>query len=108
MRIGVPGRAAAPAGTVMRMRPGVCSGVRPAMRTGAMTIRPADELALATSQATLTSQQEIAAFIALKRAFDPHFLLNPDKAIPTLNRCAELGRMRVSGGALKFAHLPRF
>ncbi len=54
------------------------------------------------------SQQEIAAFIALKRAFDPHFLLNPDKAIPTLNRCAEFGRMRVSGGVLKFAHLPRF
>jgi glycolate oxidase len=54
------------------------------------------------------SPQEIAAFIALKRAFDPHFLLNPDKAIPTLNRCAEFGRMRVSGGALKFAHLPRF
>ncbi|MES2743552.1 MAG: FAD-linked oxidase C-terminal domain-containing protein [Pseudomonadota bacterium] len=51
---------------------------------------------------------EIAAFIGLKRAFDPAGLLNPDKAIPTLNRCAEFGKMRVAGGQLKFAHLPRF
>ena len=51
---------------------------------------------------------EIGAFIALKRAFDPAGLLNPDKAIPTLNRCAEFGKMRVAGGQLKFAHLPRF
>jgi glycolate oxidase len=35
-------------------------------------------------------------------------LLNPDKAIPTLHRCAEFGRMRVTGGVLPFADLPRF
>jgi glycolate oxidase len=35
-------------------------------------------------------------------------LLNPDKAIPTLNRCAEFGKMRVSGGVLPFPDLPRF
>ncbi|HAT32490.1 MAG TPA: FAD-binding oxidoreductase [Janthinobacterium sp.] len=52
--------------------------------------------------------REIAAFIALKRAFDRPGLLNPDKAIPTLNRCAEFGKMHVAGGRLKFAHLPRF
>ncbi len=51
---------------------------------------------------------EIAAFIAVKRAFDVHFLLNPDKAIPTLQRCAEFGKMHVAQGQLKFAHLPRF
>jgi glycolate oxidase len=54
------------------------------------------------------SASEIAAFIALKRAFDTAFLLNPDKAIPTLNRCAEYGKMRVQRGQLKFADLPRF
>jgi glycolate oxidase len=54
------------------------------------------------------SANEIAAFIAVKRAFDVHFLLNPDKAIPTLQRCAEFGKMHVSQGQLKFAHLPRF
>jgi glycolate oxidase len=51
---------------------------------------------------------ELEAFHALKRAFDPERLLNPDKAIPTLHRCAEFGKMHVSGGVTPFAHLPRF
>ncbi|WP_292931292.1 FAD-linked oxidase C-terminal domain-containing protein [Noviherbaspirillum sp.] len=54
------------------------------------------------------SPKELEAFVAVKRAFDAAFLLNPDKAIPTLNRCAEFGKMRISGGQMKFAHLPRF
>jgi len=51
---------------------------------------------------------EIGAFAALKTAFDPLGLLNPGKAIPTLARCAEGGRMHVHHGELPFAHLPRF
>ncbi len=54
------------------------------------------------------TRAELDAFFAIKRAFDTAFLLNPNKAIPTLNRCAEFGRMRISSGALAFAHLPRF
>ncbi len=54
------------------------------------------------------TRPELDAFFAVKRAFDVPFLLNPDKAIPTLNRCAEFGKMRVSGGVLPFADLPRF
>ncbi|MFZ6718793.1 FAD-linked oxidase C-terminal domain-containing protein [Undibacterium sp. Ji49W] len=54
------------------------------------------------------SSEEITAFLALKRAFDPAVLLNPDKAIPTLHRCAEYGRMHVKKGVLKFPDLPRF
>jgi glycolate oxidase len=54
------------------------------------------------------SAQELAAFMALKQAFDPARLLNPDKAIPTLNRCAEYGKMHVRRGGLPFADLPRF
>jgi glycolate oxidase len=54
------------------------------------------------------SAQELAAFWAVKRAFDPAALLNPDKAIPSLHRCAEYGRMHVKKGALKFPDLPRF
>lgn len=54
------------------------------------------------------SRQELDAFFALKRAFDPAMLLNPDKAIPTLHRCAEYGRMHVQRGQLKFPDLPRF
>jgi glycolate oxidase len=47
------------------------------------------------------------AFFAVRAAFDPAGLLNPGKAIPTLHRCAEYGRMRVHGGRLPFADLPR-
>jgi glycolate oxidase len=52
--------------------------------------------------------RELDAFFAVKRAFDPLMLLNPNKAIPTPHRCAEFGKMRVRGGVLPFAHLPRF
>ena len=54
------------------------------------------------------SDQERAAFFAVKRAFDPAGLLNPGKVIPTLARCAEYGKMHVHGGRLPFADLPRF
>jgi glycolate oxidase len=54
------------------------------------------------------SDTEREAFFAVKRAFDPHMLLNPGKAIPSLSRCAEYGRMRVSGGQMPHADIPRF
>lgn len=53
-------------------------------------------------------EQERELFWGVKAAFDPDRLLNPDKAIPTLNRCAEYGRMRISGGALTHPELERF
>jgi glycolate oxidase len=51
---------------------------------------------------------ELELFHAVKRAFDPAGLLNPGKAVPTLARCAEHGRMRVHGGKLPHPDLPRF
>ena len=54
------------------------------------------------------SAQEREAFFKVKRAFDSPFLLNPDKGIPSLHRCAEYGKMHVQRGALKFPDLPRF
>ncbi len=51
---------------------------------------------------------ELEAFHAVKRVFDPDGLLNPGKAVPTLARCADYGAMRVHGGKLPFPHLPRF
>jgi glycolate oxidase len=51
---------------------------------------------------------EREAFLAIKRAFDARGLLNPGKAIPTLARCAEHGRMHVRRGVMPFAELPRF
>ena len=44
----------------------------------------------------------------LKCAFDPTSLLNPGKVFPVLHRCAELGRMHVSGGKVPFPDIPRF
>jgi len=51
---------------------------------------------------------ELELFLAVKRAFDPAMLLNPGKAVPTLARCAEYGRMHVHGGKLPHPELPRF
>jgi len=53
-------------------------------------------------------RDELEVFRALKQAFDPKGLLNPGKAIPTLSRCAEFGRMHVHGGKLPHPDLPRF
>ena len=44
----------------------------------------------------------------VKCAFDPESLLNPGKVYPTLHRCAELGRMHVHRGELRFLNIPRF
>jgi glycolate oxidase len=54
------------------------------------------------------SPRERAAFFAVKKAFDPVGLLNPGKAIPTLARCAEYGKMHVHRGALPHPDIPRF
>jgi len=51
---------------------------------------------------------ELELFHAIKRVFDARGLLNPGKAVPTLARCAEHGRMRVHGGKLPHPDLPRF
>lgn len=44
----------------------------------------------------------------LKCAFDKNGLLNPGKVYPTLHRCAEMGRLHVTGGKLPFPDIPRF
>ncbi len=54
------------------------------------------------------TETDLAQQIRVKCAFDEKQLLNPGKVFPTLHRCAELGRMHVHGGELRFADLPRF
>jgi len=54
------------------------------------------------------SGAERAQMMAVKSAFDPAGLLNPGKVIPSLQRCAEYGKMHVHRGVLKFPDLPRF
>jgi glycolate oxidase len=51
---------------------------------------------------------ELSRFHGIKEAFDAHRLLNPGKAVPTLHRCAEMGRMHVHGGHVPHPDLPRF
>jgi glycolate oxidase len=55
------------------------------------------------------SPKELTRMHEIKHAFDEHALLNPGKAVPTLHRCAEFGRMKVSQGKpMPFADLERF
>jgi glycolate oxidase len=54
------------------------------------------------------SPAEREQMLGMKRAFDPQGLLNPGKVIPTLNRCAEYGKMLVRGGRIAHPDLPRF
>jgi glycolate oxidase len=54
------------------------------------------------------ADRELEAFMGVRGAFDPHGVLNPDKAIPTLHRCAEFGSMRIRFGQDPFLDLPRF
>ena len=55
------------------------------------------------------SPKELTRMHEIKHAFDEHGLLNPGKAVPTLHRCAEFGKMRVGKGKpMPFSDLPRF
>ncbi|MBW0170621.1 MAG: FAD-linked oxidase C-terminal domain-containing protein [Hydrogenophaga sp.] len=54
------------------------------------------------------SPEENAQMFSVKNAFDTNGLLNPGKVIPTLQRCAEYGRMLVRAGRLTHPDLPRF
>jgi glycolate oxidase len=55
------------------------------------------------------SPKELTRMHQIKHAFDEHGLLNPGKAVPTLHRCAEFGKMRIGKGKpMPFADLPRF
>ena len=54
------------------------------------------------------SPLELQTFHDIKHAFDPAGFLNPGKAVPTLNRCAEFGAMHIKSGSEKFPDLPHF
>jgi len=53
-------------------------------------------------------KDSLQQFHAIKAAFDPDGLLNPGKAVPTLQRCAEFGAMHVHNGEIPFPELERF
>jgi len=51
---------------------------------------------------------ELERFHDVKAAFDADGLLNPGKAVPTLARCAEFGKMHVHRGQIPHPDIPRF
>ena len=51
---------------------------------------------------------ELQRFHEVKACFDESGILNPGKAVPTLNRCAEFGAMHVHGNQLPHPELERF
>ena len=57
---------------------------------------------------TMFNEVDLAQQQRVKCAFDPNHRLNPGKVFPTLQRCAELGRMHVHRGNLPFPNIPRF
>ena len=54
------------------------------------------------------NEAELLQFHAIKYAFDPKTLLNPGKAVPTLQRCAEFGAMHVHHGQIPHPEIERF
>jgi glycolate oxidase len=57
---------------------------------------------------TMFNQVDLDQQQRFKCAFDPRALLNPGKVFPQLCRCAELGRVHVRRGQVRFPDLPRF
>ncbi len=57
---------------------------------------------------TMFTEIDLNQQMRVKCAFDPLGLLNPGKVFPQLHRCAELGRLHVSGGRLPHPDIPRF
>ena len=54
------------------------------------------------------SDAELSIFHQIKHLFDSNHLFNPGKVVPTLHRCAELGKMHVHHGQLPHPELERF
>ncbi len=57
---------------------------------------------------TMFTEDDLNQQQRMKCAFDPDLLLNPGKVFPTLHRCAELGRVHIHRGEMRFPDLPRF
>jgi len=57
---------------------------------------------------TMFNEDDLNQQQRVKCVFDPDSLLNPGKVFPELHRCAELGRVHIKRGAMRFPDLPRF
>ena len=57
---------------------------------------------------TMFTEVDLMQQQRIKCVFDPKQLFNPGKVFPKLHRCAELGRVHINGGEMRFPNLPRF
>ena len=57
---------------------------------------------------TMFNEVDLQQQQRVKCAFDPDALLNPGKMFPRLHSCAELGRVHIRRGQMRFPDLPRF
>ena len=57
---------------------------------------------------TMFTETDLDQQQRVKCAFDPDALLNPGKVFPQLHACAELGRVHIHRGQMRFPDLPRF
>ncbi len=57
---------------------------------------------------SMFSEEDLKQQQRVKCVFDPTSLLNPGKVFPELHRCAELGRVHIKRGQMRFPDLPRF
>ena len=57
---------------------------------------------------TMFTEDDLNQQQRVKCVFDPESLLNPGKVFPELHRCAELGRVHIKRGEMRFPDLPRF
>lgn len=57
---------------------------------------------------TMFTEDDLKQQQRVKCVFDPDSLLNPGKVFPELHRCAELGRVHIKRGQMRFPDLPRF
>ena len=56
---------------------------------------------------TMFTEDDLNQQQRVKCVFDPDSLLNPGKVFPELHRCAELGRVHIKRGEIRFPDLPR-
>ena len=87
---------------VRRRDPAVRRGGRRLTGEHGVGVEKRDLMPVMFNEDDLNQQQRI------KCAFDPAQILNPGKVFPKLHRCAELGRLHVHRGHVRFPDLPRF
>ncbi len=95
-------------GNVWLLEPCACAVPTSVAMGGTVTGEHGVGIEKLNSMCVQFSADENAPMFGVKHAFAPKGLLNPSKVIPTLQRCAECGKLLVRGRQLPHPELPRF